>query len=200
MTIRPPGDQAIEVTLAPERRPPSNDLGASQAGALLRVLFDAHAGYVWNTLRRLGAPGADLEDLTHDVFVQVHRRLADYDPARPVRPWLFAFAYRIASQHRRRAHRRHEIAGEPDATADPAPAAEERLRSAEDRRLVVDALASVAEERRAVFVLHEIDGTPMKDIAAALAIPVNTAYSRLRVAREEFAAAVKRLRLRRSHP
>jgi RNA polymerase sigma-70 factor (ECF subfamily) len=49
-------------------------------------------------------------------------------------------------------------------------------------------------DRRAVFVLYDIDGEPMKEIARSLGIPVNTAYSRLRLARSEFGLAVKRLR------
>jgi RNA polymerase sigma-70 factor (ECF subfamily) len=49
-----------------------------------------------------------VEDLTHDVFIQVNRHLAAYDGTRPARPWLFGFAYRVASQHRRRAHRRRD--------------------------------------------------------------------------------------------
>jgi RNA polymerase sigma-70 factor (ECF subfamily) len=160
----------------------------------LREVYAAHAAYVWNTLRRLGAPESDLEDLTHDVFVQVQRHLAEYDPARPIKPWLFAFAFRILLQHRRWGRRRKERVSEPIDTVDPAPLADERLAVEQDRRLVVAALGGIEPERRAVFVLYEIDGVAMDAIAQALAIPVNTAYSRLRVARAEFKAAVTRLR------
>ncbi len=153
-----------------------------------------HAGYVWNTLRRLGASPLDLEDLTHDVFIQVHRHLGNYDPHRPIRPWLFGFAFRVASQHRRRAHHRHEICDVPDAAPDRGAAPDELLAAADDRRLVVAALEGIDLQRRAVFVLHEIDGVCMEEIARSLGIPLNTAYSRLRVARTEFAAAVKRRR------
>jgi RNA polymerase sigma-70 factor (ECF subfamily) len=161
---------------------------------LLGDLFHMHAAYVWNSLRRLGAPPSDLEDLTHEVFVQVYRHLGEFDPDKPVRPWLFGFAFRIASQHRRRAHRRREIPGEPDVAADPAALPDERAAREEDRRLVLAALQGIELDRRAVFVLYEIDGLPMGEIAGSLGIPVNTAYSRLRVARAEFVAAVKRLR------
>jgi RNA polymerase sigma-70 factor (ECF subfamily) len=165
----------------------------------LRDVYDAHAGYVWNTLRRLGAPPRDLEDLTHDVFVQVQGHLAEYDPARPIKPWLFGFAFRILSQHRRRARREPNAAdvvgaGVAHEPVDPEPLADERLRTQEDRQLVLRALDAIALERRAVFVLYEIDGVAMDEIARALGIPVNTAYSRLRVARDEFKAAVARLR------
>ena len=41
--------------------------------------------------------------------------------------------------------------------------------------------------------MHDIDGHVMPDIAAALGVPLNTAYSRLRLARADFAAAVQRV-------
>jgi RNA polymerase sigma-70 factor (ECF subfamily) len=179
---------------------PAREPSALVAGALptLRELFTMHAAYVWNTLRRFGVPACDLEDVTHDVFLQIHRHFAEYDPHRPVRPWLVAFAYRAASQHRRRAHRRRETQGEPDAAAHPGAPPDEQLAADDDRRLVAAALSGIGLERRAVFVLYELDGIAMDDIAGSLGIPVNTAYSRLRIARGEFASAVKRLRPRRS--
>jgi RNA polymerase sigma-70 factor (ECF subfamily) len=153
-----------------------------------------HAAYVWNTLRRLGAPVADLEDLTHDVFVQVHRHLAEYDPARPIKPWLFGFTFRVASQHRRNAERRRESFDRDADFVDPGASADETMAAEQDRRLVITALAAIHPDRRPVFVLYELDEVPMDEIARTLDIPVNTAYSRLRIARSEFAAAVKRLR------
>jgi RNA polymerase sigma-70 factor (ECF subfamily) len=56
--------------------------------------------------------------------------------------------------------------------------------------LVMEALNAMPFEQRAVFVLYELDETPMKEIAESLGVPVNTAYSRLRLAREVFAAHV----------
>lgn len=108
----------------------------------------------------------------------------------------FSFAYRAASQHRRRAFRRHETQGEPDAATHPGASPDEQLVADDDRRLVAAALAGIPLERRAVFVLYEIDGVPMGDVANSLGIPVNTAYSRRRAARGDFASAVKRLRAR----
>ena len=65
---------------------------------------------------------------------------------------------------------------------------------------MLTALDALDLDRRAVFVLYEIDGVPMDQIAASLAIPVNTAYSRLRIGRTEFRAAAKRLLLQRRKP
>lgn len=160
-------------------------------------VFDAHFAYVWHTLRRLGVQARDLDDVTHDVFVHVYRKLDDYDPERPLRPWLFGFAVRAASDYRRLARHRVEAIGSEVEHADREPLADERLARSQDAALVAAALETMDFDRRAVFVSHEIDGSAVPEIAAALGIPLNTAYSRLRLGREEFARAVKRLRAQR---
>ena len=68
--------------------------------AIFTGLFAAEFDYVWASLRRLGVNERDVEDIAHDVFLHVYRKLGSYDPKRPVRPWLFGFAYRAASDYR----------------------------------------------------------------------------------------------------
>jgi RNA polymerase sigma-70 factor, ECF subfamily len=180
---------------------PSADPPPPPAAPVFRVVFEMESSYVYNTLRRLGVRERDLEDLTHEVFVVVHRRLSEYDPRRSLRPWLFGIAFRVASEHRRLAHHRREVAGEPDQEAvDGAQLADERIASEQDRRLCLEALDDLELDRRAVLVLHDIDGLTMPEIARALSIPLNTAYSRLRLAREQFRGAVRRLRPQRGEP
>lgn len=161
-----------------------------------RALFSAELAWMWTTLRRLGVRPADLEDVTHDVFLKVYGKLDQYDPSRPVRPWLFAFAFRAASDYRRLARHREqpsETVPEHEATEDRADEAIEKM---EESALLHAALSRIDLDRRAVIVAHEIDGTPMKDVASAIGIPLNTAYSRLRIGREELTAAILRLRKR----
>ncbi len=166
-----------------------------------RALFEAEFDYVFHSLFRLGVRRPDLEDLTHEVFVAVHRALADYDPARPLRPWLFGFAFRVASDHRRRAHHRREAPDERAGEApDARPLADEQLASEEARLLLLAGLDALPIERRAVVVMHDLDGCSAPEIAGAVGIPLNTVYSRLRLGREQLGAAVKRLRLRRGDP
>ncbi|HWZ92866.1 MAG TPA: sigma factor-like helix-turn-helix DNA-binding protein, partial [Polyangiaceae bacterium] len=120
-----------------------------------------------------------------------------YDAARPVRPWLFGFSFRVASDYRRRFSNRRELLSRASETSDPAPTALDRLVQVEAMNLAQAALEGIEIERRAVFILHEIDGSSVPEIAAALGLPLNTTYSRLRVAREEFRTALRREQLRR---
>jgi RNA polymerase sigma-70 factor (ECF subfamily) len=174
-----------------EERTPGRSLPA------FREIYEAHAGYVWNTLRRLGVREGDLEDVVHEVFLAVYKRLGDYDPAKPLRPWLFGFSFRTASDYRSRARHRREVAEAEMEVADEAPAADEQVEAQRRRALVNAALEAIELGRRAVFIMHEIDGAPIPEVASALGIPLNTAYSRLRLAREEFGAAVRRLQAKK---
>jgi RNA polymerase sigma-70 factor (ECF subfamily) len=162
--------------------------------ARFRAIFDAEFDYVWTSLRRLGVQRRDLEDVAQEVFVRVYRRLDDCEPGRPIRPWLFAFAARCASDWRRLARHRVELLGVSAESASSASEPDVALERERDLRLILEALQQVDVERRAVFILHELDECPMKDVAQALGIPLFTGYSRLRVARQEFTAAVRRLR------
>ncbi|HSO39377.1 MAG TPA: sigma-70 family RNA polymerase sigma factor [Labilithrix sp.] len=166
----------------------------SEKRALLSRLFDEHYDFVHHSLRRLGVHARDLEDLAHDTFVKVFENLDRYDVARPARPWLFAFAFRLASDYRRLARHRTELGADTEAIAAIVPDAEEVAVQRQGARLAETALLAIPFEQRAVFVLYELDETPMKTIAETLEIPVNTAYSRLRLAREAFAAAAARLK------
>lgn len=176
------------------------EVGEDKSACLTRAqasaVFAEYCDYVWNALRRLGVARRDLEDVTHDVFVAVFRQWQSYDPARPIRPWLFGFALRVASDHRRLARHRYEV--EPPATEprDDGPDAAELLLRKEREALAHAAMSSIEVSRRAVFILHDLDGSTVPEIAEVLGIPVATAYSRLRLAREDFSAAVKRLTLR----
>jgi RNA polymerase sigma-70 factor (ECF subfamily) len=167
---------------------------AESTQAQFNRLYEAEFDYVWNSLRRLGVASAHLEDVAHDVFVTAWKKWADYDARRPLRPWLFGIAYRLASDFRDRAwHRREVSEAEPDST-DEAPTPEVHAQTRQARALVHRAMESMPLERRAVFVMHEIDGLPVPEVAQALAVPLNTAYSRLRLARRDFATAIERLR------
>lgn len=160
----------------------------------LAAIYEAEVAFVWRSLRRLGVPEADLEDVTHDLFIAVQRKLPELDPARPVRPWLFGFAYRLASDYRRSGRARRELLEDVQEVADPGPAADEQLSAREAHALILAALDTLTLDARAVFVMHDLDGCSMPAIAEVLGEGVNTLYSRLRLARRRFTETVRRLR------
>jgi RNA polymerase sigma-70 factor (ECF subfamily) len=189
MTDRESHSQSVGVTGNKELAcAPPLDLGA---------IYEAELTHVWHTLRRFGVRDRDLEDLCHDVFVAFYRSSERFDPLRPLKPWLSGIAFRVASDYRRRAHHRRELIGESfERSPSLTPRADDALSAHEERSLVVAALDALDEGRRAVLVMHDIDETPMPLIAEVLGVPLNTGYSRLRLARVDFAAAVRRLQRR----
>lgn len=178
----------------------TRDERAAEPAATVTQLYDAHAAFVWRNLARLGVPPASLEDAVQDVFLVVHRRLAGCDVENP-RGWLFGILRRVAADHRRTARRRGahglDAVAEPTAT-DPAP--DERAAAAEAARLVHALLARLPEARREILVLADLEQMSAPEIAGALGIPLNTVYSRLRVARAELEAHAARAAARRGAP
>ncbi|WP_437963153.1 RNA polymerase sigma factor [Sorangium sp. So ce260] len=113
--------------------------------------------------------------------------------------WVFGIAWRKVSHYLDRAYRRREVPnglhpGPYHRAADPTPGSEERLAERERLALAVEVLGTISPERRILLVLHEAYEVPIVDIARALGINYNTATSRLRLAREDYRAAVARLR------
>jgi RNA polymerase sigma-70 factor (ECF subfamily) len=165
-----------------------------------RAVFDAHYAYVCSSLRRLGVGDRDREDAAIEVFLRVHARLVEYDIRRPIRPWLFAFAARVASEFRRSARRRPPLVHGDILIDVPAPAEPDKFDVADARGLVAAALDTLDDDKREVFVLHDLDECSVPDIAAALGLPEGTVYTRLRAARARFGQAVRRLRARERTP
>jgi RNA polymerase sigma-70 factor, ECF subfamily len=160
-----------------------------------RDLFENEYAYVRTSARRLGIPERELDDVVHDVFLAVHRKLEDFDSDRPLRPWLFGITFRVVvGQKRRFGYTREQLSrAEPSDTANTELLADEQLEAEERRRMVHEALLDLDDGKRAVFIMHELEEVPIAEIAVALEIPVNTAYSRLRLARNEFGQALGRV-------
>jgi RNA polymerase sigma-70 factor (ECF subfamily) len=177
---------SVELTLL---APSSHAAEQGDCLSAFRQEFD----YLCRTLRRLGVADKDIEDLVHEVFLVLHRRWPDYDRALPLRPWLFGIAFRVASSHRRRRAREVPHAWLEIEDLGPHPDQEAVMR--QQRRIVLAALEQIPLARRAVLVMHDLDGAAMRAIAATLSIPLFTAYSRLRKARREFEAALRRFEL-----
>lgn len=154
-------------------------------------IFQRELNYVFRTLRRLGISPSEVEDLAQEVFLALRRSWTEYDPDRPIRPYLFGIAFRIASAHQRKRNR--EVAFGVVEPGDAGPWPDEALQSKQARAMVLAALERIPLPRRAVLVMHDLDDVPIREVASVLAIPLFTAYSRLRKARSELETAVRRM-------
>jgi RNA polymerase sigma-70 factor (ECF subfamily) len=180
---------------ADARRPEAD---AGRAVPSLEAIYEEHFDFVWRSLKRLGIPSAQLDDAVQDVFVVVHRRLGEFEGRSSLKTWLFGIALRVASVHRRtRARRPTEPLVEDPPDHAGRGAADALSEAAEAARLVQQLLDGMPEDRRAVFVLTELEEMTAKEISEALGVNLNTVYSRLRLARRDFDAALSRYRARR---
>ena len=161
----------------------------------LRALFDAHYANVWRLLRRFGVAEAQVDDAAQEVFCVIARRLGDVRVGSE-KSFLYGVAIRIAADHhrRRRAAPEHAHPLELEEVADPGPSPEACLEERRARELLDVVMDRLPLKLRTVFVLAEIEGMEVRHIAEVEGIPVGTAASRLRLAREEFSATARRLR------
>jgi RNA polymerase sigma-70 factor (ECF subfamily) len=151
--------------------------------------FQREVDYVFRTLRRLGTSPSEVEDLAQEVFLALRGAWGEYDPDRPLRPYLFGIAFRIASAHHRK--RKREVSFGVVELGDAGPGPDDALQAKQARAVVLAGLERIPLPRRAVLVMHDIDDVPMVQVAAVLKIPRFTAYSRLRKARRELDVAVR---------
>lgn len=155
-----------------------------------RVYADHHDA-VWRCLRALGVPEGQVDDALQDVFVVVHRRLPRFDHAAPVRRWIFGIARKVAFKYFDRNRRSRPRVALAVVEAEP-PAPEEVLARRDAASVVERFVDSLHPEQREVFVLTQLEEMSVPEVAALLGIKLNTAYSRLRLARRRFDRVVAR--------
>jgi RNA polymerase sigma-70 factor, ECF subfamily len=157
----------------------------AQVGHLsFEEIFERHARFLWRALLGLGVPDRDVDDACQEVLLVVHRRLADIDPS-TLRSWLYGVCVRVASSHRRKLRNRRELSAEqlPETVAIDTPFEQVAAVRLQDELLNV--LGRLSDDRREAFVLYEIEELTLKEVAAALDCPLQTAYSRLEAARDQ---------------
>jgi RNA polymerase sigma-70 factor (ECF subfamily) len=196
-----PGSSAVETIagLLPEmgKRPAAraHHLDAHDFPSIYGTWF----ADVLRWIRALGAPPADHDDLAQEVFVVVHRRLADFD-GRNLGGWLYRITTNQVRDHRRLRwirsvfRRSVPVSDELEATG-PTPLMAVETR---EKRMLLDALlGELSEPLRATFVLFEVDGYTAEEIAAFQQSPVNTVRARIHRARKKLLALVAQRRLER---
>lgn len=169
---------------------------ADDGSAELGRLYGDHFAFVWRSARRLGVPLSVVDDVVQDVFLVAHRKLAEFEGRSSLRTWLFGITRKVARDYRpnRAAEARETADLDTLPTADSSPLVlAERAQSAQLLQALLDELE---EDRRAAFILVDLEELSVPEAADALGVNVNTLYSRVRAARQDLSKALARLRAR----
>lgn len=164
--------------------------------ARIRTMVTQNFEFIWRSLRGLGVPASGADDAAQQVFMIASQKL-DAITIGSERAFLFSTARGVAANARRSLSRSRELVDEGALAqrVDEAPDPEQAAESSQGKKLLERVLAGMTEDLKTVFVLFELEGLTSVEIAAMLDIPVGTAASRLRRAREEFQLAVTELQL-----
>ena len=162
------------------KKPPDTaDFGALYAG---------HFRAVWRTLQRLGVHPGSVDDAAQEVFVTAWRKWSEFEGRSTERTWLLGIAIRVASDTRRKQRPTEPVPLELQ-TSGPGP--ESATASKEVSRRVEALLGKLEPERREVLLLVDVEGYSVPEVAIATGVNLNTLYTRLRAARQQFEDLVK---------
>jgi RNA polymerase sigma-70 factor, ECF subfamily len=165
----------------------------------LTTVYQDYFKYVWRCLRSLGVDANTLDDAVQEVFLVVSRKLGEFDGRCKVSTWLYAIVLHVARRHRAAAatRARRIISDSAETFAMGAAQAHGDLRAEVEKNeqlaLAQRALATLDDAKREVFVLACVEGMSAPEIADVTGVPLNTVYSRLRIAKQQFEQAVDEL-------
>ena len=170
--------------------------GPEPPGDLARI-YQEHFDFVWRSARRLGVPDSAVDDVVQEVFIVVHRQLASFEGRSSMKTWLFGILRNLVLRQRRSwARRGREQALEESEVEAGEAGADEQLAESQARQVLHALLAQLDDDKRAVFVLADLEQLSAPEIAEATGLKLNTVYSRLRLARAEMERALERHRAR----
>ena len=160
--------------------------------------FEQHFSMVWRSLRRLGVPEAALDDASQDVFLVLHRRWADFQRQSSLRTWIYGILLRVAGDYTKRARRERARWSPEVPELESSAESPDNLYQQREAALVLRlALAQLEDKERQMLVLIDLEERSVVEAADALGINLNTAYSRLRRARQSFEKALRTAQTKR---
>ena len=159
-----------------------------------QAVYTKYFDFVWATTRRLGVDPSAVDDVVQEIFIAVHGSISSLQRAEALKSWVYSVARRTISNHHRAVRARGGKGSTvvDDELESPHPTPFDVTQKNADLQLLANLLAELDEPKREVFALVELEEMTVPEVAEALEIPVNTAYSRLRAARLAFEAAVAR--------
>jgi RNA polymerase sigma-70 factor, ECF subfamily len=177
---------------------PPGDVSVPEFSQLYALYF----GFVWSCTRRLGVSESELDDVVQEIFMVIHTRLRTLEQPESLRSWIYGIVRRTVSSYHRA--KRAKLASSAALIAEPemhyshSPSPLELAEQSDQVRLLWSLLERLDPPKRETFVLAELEEMTVPEIASALDVPVNTVYSRLRVARQELEEALARHQARSS--
>jgi RNA polymerase sigma-70 factor (ECF subfamily) len=160
--------------------------------------FEQHFTMVWRSLRRLGVADVALDDAVQDVFLVLHRRWADFQHQSSLRTWIYGILLRVASDHTRRARKERARWSPEEPELESSAESPDHLYQQREAALILRAaLAQLEDKERQILVMIDLEERSVVEAAEALEINLNTAYSRLRRARQSFEKALRAAQSRR---
>jgi RNA polymerase sigma-70 factor, ECF subfamily len=163
-------------------------------------LVRTYSPFVWRMLRSLGVREADLDDMSQEAFLVVHRKLPTFEGRGPLRSWIYGIALRVASDYRAKAHHRREVHPASMPLQSVPPDQEAAIRRQQAMQLMDRLLESLSDEQRPVFVLYEVEELSMREVSEIVGCPLQTAYSRYNAARGRIHAYLERHPQEKSSP
>jgi RNA polymerase sigma-70 factor, ECF subfamily len=161
--------------------------------------FEQHFSMVWRSLRRLGVADVALDDAVQDVFLVLHRRWADFQHQSSLRTWIYGILLRVASDHTRRARRERARWSPEEPELESSAESPDHLYQQREAALILRAaLAQLEDKDRQILVMIDLEERSVVEAAEALEINLNTAYSRLRRARQGFEKALRAAQTKRN--
>lgn len=160
-----------------------------------KAIYRQYFHFVWSSAQRFGVPPDAMDDLVQEVFIVIHAKLDGLERPEALHSWIYGVVRRTASNYRRALRTQRAAGITDDASAEAAsqePTPFEHLKTNADLELLASLLAELDPPKREIFALIEIDELTVPEAAEILGIPLNTAYSRLRAARQAFEAALAR--------
>jgi len=163
-------------------------------------LYDAHFTFVWRSARRLGTPESNLDDVVQEIFMVAFRRQDEFEGRSSVKTWLWGIVFNVVRAHRRELAKKHpqvmddERRADPELLVDSGEGPQEQALKREAARFIDRFLDKLEDDLRAAFVLAEMEQLTAPEIAVVVGVPLNTVYSRLRLARIAFTRAIARHR------
>ena len=159
-----------------------------------QAVYARYFDFVWASARRLGVDSSAIDDVVQEILIAIHGNLHTLQRPEALKSWVYSVTRRTVSNHHRavRARGGKTTTVVDDQLESHQPTPYEVTQKNSELLLLANLLAELDEPKRELFVLVEIEEMTVPEVADALDIPVNTAYSRLRAARLAFEAAIAR--------